>query len=388
MRIAIYYPWLYLTSGIERTILETVKRSSHEYTIFTNHFDKKNTYSGFKNLNVIELNRIPVDRGLWSVAKAALVISLQKIDLSSFDVLFVHSDGIGGLILNRNKEIPAICFCHTPLRPVFDEYYRKRVITKYPGPRRLLFDIFSLFFKFIDKQIWRRYRYVFFNSNETLSRAKKGKLLEGLKDKYEILYPGIDQKACRPTWKYKKYFLIAGRIMWTKNIELGIRAFLKFKEKYPTHSNFNLVIAGQVDKKSKPYLKRLRKISNKRKDIKFIVSPSEKKLRKLYSECYAVVLASFNEDWGLTLLEGNAYGKPSIAVNKGGPRESQVNGKTGYLVNPKIEDFVEKMAKLAGNKELARRLGRQAHRNVKKYDWADFVSRIDLLLEKIAHEES
>jgi glycosyltransferase involved in cell wall biosynthesis len=235
--------------------------------------------------------------------------------------------------------------------------------------------------------MWQNYSYIFFISKETLRRAKNGGLLHGLKGGYEVLSPGIDQKTHKPSWKYKPYFLIPGRIMWTKNIELGIRAFLKFKEKYPKYSNFSLIVAGQVDKKSGSYLRALRKISDGRKDVKFVVSPTEEKLKKLYSECYTVLLASLNEDWGLTLLEGNAYGKPTIAVNRGGPKESQIDGKTGYLVNPKVEDFVEKMAKFAENEELVRKLGGQARINVKKYDWTDFVSRIDLLLEKIAHKE-
>lgn len=387
MRVAIYYPWLYLTSGIERVILEIVRRSKHECTIFTNHFDRENTYSDFKNLEVVELNSIPIDRGLWSVTKAAFIISLQKIDLSSFDILFVHSDGLGDLILNRNKGIPAVCFCHTPLRPVFDEYYRKEVVTKYIGLKRLIFYIFSNCFKIADRWMWRNYSYIFFNSKETLRRAKNGGLLHRLKGGYEVLSPGIDQKTHKPSWKYKPYFFIPGRIMWTKNIKLGIRAFLKFKEEYPKYSNFSLIVAGQVDKKSGPYLRALRKISGGRKDVKFVVSPSEEKLKKLYSECYTVLLTSLNEDWGLTLLEGNAYGKPTIAVNRGGPKESQIDGKTGYLVNPKVEDFVEKMAWFAESKQLTRKLGKQARKKVKKYDWSSFIDRTNLIFNKIVYKE-
>src|SRR3989344_6680196 len=106
MKIAIYYPWIYLTSGVERVILEIVKRGKHDYTIFTNRYDKKNTYPEFKNLKAVELNRVSIKRDLFPVAKAALTIAFQKINLSGFDVLFVHSDGLGDLVLTRNKEVP------------------------------------------------------------------------------------------------------------------------------------------------------------------------------------------------------------------------------------------------------------------------------------------
>lgn len=383
MKIAIYYPWIYLTSGVERVILEIVKRGKHDYTIFTNHYDKENTYPEFKNLKVVELNRVSVKRDLFSVAKVALIITLQKIELKDYDLLFVHTDGLGDLILTRNRDVPAICFCHTPLRPVFDKHYRDRVIKRYNGSLRLLFNFFSSMFRVLDIKIWRNYKYVFFNSYETLSRAKNGGLLENLRGKYEILHPGIDWRKIRPTWIYKPYFLSAGRIMWTKNIELGIASFIKFKKLSQIYENFELVIAGQVDKKSKPYLKMLHEMVAKRKDIKFIISPSEERLKKLYSECRAVIFTSFNEDFGMILLEGNAYGKPVIALNRGGPKESQIDGKTGYLAPEDAGEIAEKMKLLARDVQLAIKLGKSARENSKKYDWNRFVEALEQTFEKV-----
>lgn len=377
MKIAIYYPWLYLRSGAERVILELIKRSEHEYTILTNHFDKDNTFPEFDNLNVVELKNVPVNRNLLSVAKAASIIATQKIDISGFDALFVLSDGLGDLILVKNKDIPVICFCLTPLRPVFDKHYRKRAIASRKGLRLLGFHIYSELFKIVDQRMWKKYDYIFFDSKETLSRAKKGGLLDGLTGKYEVLHPGVDSNVHKPIWKYKPYFFIPGRIMWTKNIQLGIRSFIKFKKDNPEFLNFKLVIAGQVDNKSNIYFEELRTISKERGDIKYIISPSDKKLRKLYSECWAVLQTSFNEDWGLTPLEGNAYGKPVIAVNRGGLKESQIDGKTGYLIEPTVREFSKKLAKLAGNLRLTRRIGINARENSKKYDWESFVKRIE-----------
>lgn len=75
MKMALYYPWVHLRSGVERTILEIVKRSKHKYTIFTNRFDKENTYREFRNFEVIELRRVPVERSIPSVLSAATVIA-------------------------------------------------------------------------------------------------------------------------------------------------------------------------------------------------------------------------------------------------------------------------------------------------------------------------
>jgi glycosyltransferase involved in cell wall biosynthesis len=384
MRIACYYPWVYLRSGIERTILETCRRSRHEYTVFTNHFEPENTYPEFKDLRVVELAHVPVDRKLSSVLKAAIVIGRQKLDLSSYDLLVVQCDGLGSLVLNRSLGIPAVCFCHTPLRPVYDPYYRARAFERIKGIQRLAFHLFSSAFRTIDRRMWSRYKYVFLNSGENRMRAERGGLLDSQESRFEVLHPGIDTTLLQPSVRFDPYFLVSGRIMWTKNIELAIRAFVRFKELSPTHAHFRLVIAGMLDAKSQKYLKELQALAQGRADIEFIITPSDSELRELYRRCYTVLFPPFNEDWGIVPLESNAFGKPVIACDRGGPKESQVHGETGFLVEPEPEEFAQSMALLAADPELARRMGQQGRKNTLQYDWSYFVNRMDDVLEMIA----
>lgn len=189
MHIAVYYPWVYLTSGVERVILETYRRSKHEHTIFTNYFEKDNTYPEFKYLNVIALPQISVKRTIQSVLRAAMTIAVQRVSFDSFDALIVHCDGLGDLILARSLKIPSVCFCHTPLRAVFDGYYRQRVLDRYTGVTRLAFYVFSACFKAVDRRLWACYQHVFFNSQETFKRAERGGLLRHMNGKCEVPSP-------------------------------------------------------------------------------------------------------------------------------------------------------------------------------------------------------
>jgi glycosyltransferase involved in cell wall biosynthesis len=386
MRIAAYYPWVYLTSGIERTILEMCNRSRHEYTILTNHFEPQNTFPEFKNLKVECLSTVSVERRLGSVLKAAAVIALQKVDCSSYDCLLVHCDGLGDLILNRRPGIPVACFCHTPLRPVFDSHYRAHVSKRFTGMRRLAFEAFSASFRHMDRYLWSRYDHVFFNSQETYRRAQEGGLIRGMQDRCEILHPGIDWASCRPSWRYEPYFLVPGRIMWTKNVEMAIHGFAGFKALSPSHAPFRLVVAGQVDKKSEVYLEKLRSISNEREDIEFVVSPSDEVMRRLYANCYSAIFPAFNEDWGIAPIEANAFGKPVIACDCGGPQESQRHGETGLLAEPRPEAFAHAMASLATEFELVQQMGVKARENSRRYDWEHFVNRSDQALENLAED--
>jgi len=382
MKIALYYPWIYLKSGVERTILEIVKRSTHEFTIFTNHYDKKGTFPEFKKLKVIELRKVPVQRDMWSVIRAAAIILLQKINLNGFDTLFVHSDGLGDLIVLRNSSVPVLCYCHTPLRPVFDEFYREHTLKDSPYKVHIVFLVLSSLFKVFDKILWRRYAYVFFNSHETLRRARNGGLLNSVNEKCEVLHPGVNSSAIKPTWNYKPYFFLPGRIMWTKNIEFALRAFKLFKKNNPDLARFKVIIAGQVDKKSNSYFQKIKIMSKNRKDIEFLVSPTDKKMKGFYANAWAVLSTSFNEDFGITLLEGNAFGKPVIALNQGGPKDSQKDCVTGFLVDPNKESYAEALTNLAFNLKLTKKMGKSARQNSTRYDLDRFVKRIDHILQK------
>jgi len=172
--------------------------------------------------------------------------------------------------------------------------------------------------------------------------------------------------------------------MWTKGIETVMKLIMKFTSMLPAHGRFRLIIAGAVDKKSQPYLARLREEAKGRHDVEFVVSPTDQILHRLYADCYAVLFPAFNEDWGLAPLEANGFGKPVIASNRGGPTESQVDGETGFLVPAEPEPFARAMAVLAADEPLARAMGRAGRERARRYDWSHFVSRIDDVVGEVA----
>ena len=92
-------------------------------------------------------------------------------------------------------------------------------------------------------------------------------------------------------------------------------------------------MAGYVDRKSEPYLAALRQLAADIPQVRFIKAPNDADLRKLCQSAYAVLYTPFNEDWGLVPLEAMAAGKPVIAVNRGGPLETVVHQKTGFLMS-------------------------------------------------------
>ncbi len=381
MKVALYYPWIYLTSGAERTILELARRSRHEWTLFTNRYDREHTFPEFAHQQVVSLEAVSVKRSLLDVAGAAGTILKQRLPLDNYDALLVVCEGLGDLIVFRNSSKPCLCLCLTPLRPVFDPVYRDYALKSRNPLQRLVLWLGAAVFRKLDRLAWKRYRRVFCISEEARQRALRGGL--GRPELLEILHPGIGIEPSVASGAFKHYFLIPGRIMWTKNVELGIEAFKRFRTAHPEFASFRLIIAGIVDKKSEPYLAKLRQLAAADENIRFRIFPKDEELAELYANCFGVLFTSFNEDWGIVPLEAMAFGKPVIAVNRGGPRETITHGVQGFLEEPDPQAFAARMVALASNPALAARLGEAGRQSCQRFGWNSFVDRIDDEIENL-----
>lgn len=384
MRVALYYPWVYLRSGVERMILELISRSNHEWVIFTSHYYPEQTYPGFKDLNIVELAEVSVQRNYTSVAHAAVTIIKQKIDLNDFDALVVSSEGLADFITLRNHSVPVICYCHTPLKIIHDRAIRKRYLDE-NKKMRIPFFLFSSIFKLFDKFAWRHYQHVFCNSGEVKQRILKAKLAKP--EKIEVLSPGLDIERMKPTWEYQRYFIVVSRIKWWKNLELAIESFKEFKRRQPETDDFKLLIIGMVEEGSEGYFRKLRKLAGGSDEIVFQRDPTEEELMAAYQSSYCLLFPSLNEDWGMTPIEAMGFGKPVIAVNQGGPAESVIDSKTGFLVKPEPKEFAQAMTRLARDPGLTKKLGEAGVNRVKKYDWSNFVGQFDSFLSELERRD-
>ena len=381
MKVALYYPWLYLTSGAERTILELTGHSRHQWTIFTHRFEPEHTFPGFRERAVVELSRVSVRRSVAPVAGAGLRILRERLPLTPFDALVVVCEGLGDLVLFRNRSRPALCLCLTPLRIAFDPVYRERYLAARPALSRLVVRAGAMLFRVVDRWAWRRYGHVLCISEEVRRRVIAGRLTEA--SKLEVAHVGLGFEPEPGGSEPGDFFLLPGRIMWTKNVELGIQAFLRFRSLVPELARFRLVVAGIVDEKSKPYLARLEALASGAEGIEFRLLPSDEELRALYRSCYAVLFTAFNEDWGIVPLEAMAFGKPVIATDRGGPRETVVHGTNGFLEPATPEAFAARMVELARNPELAQLIGSAGPAHVRQFSWDGLAARVDCHLDRL-----
>lgn len=381
MKIAIYHPWIYVKSGLERSLMEIKNLSRHEWTLFTHHYDPEGTYPELKSMGVVELGRVSVKRQYGAVGKAALTLAGTRLDLKDYDALVICCDGLGSLLCFRNHDIPVVCLCYTPLRAVYDPEYRRRHLQRFHKIKPLAMA-FEMLYRWVDRLAWRYYRAVIYISENVRRRAQEGKLPQPALT--PLAYAGISKERRIRSDLFENFFFLPGRIMWTKNIELGIRAFKQFRQR--TGKPFELRIAGMVDAKSQAYFAELKTLAGDEPNIVFMNDLTDSEMDDLYHRCYAVLFTPFNEDQGLVPLEAMAHGKPVIAVNRGGPRELVRHQETGLLVEDTPEAFGAAMERLAGEPDLARSIGASGFLASADYTWDRFVGKIDDTLEKVVED--
>lgn len=378
MKVALYHPWIYLKGGLERTILEIGRRSRHDWTIYTSHFDAEGTFPEMSSLRIQEVERVSVRRSFGAVFDAALRISRTKLDLDGSEALLVCCDGVGSFITIRNNKLPIANLCFTPLRAVYDREYRMRHLSR-QGWRRWAALTVERIYRVVDRWLWRRYRHVVFISKTVQARVRSGGLLAG--QGQDIFYPGIDTAAAIASNTFDDFLFIPGRIMWTKNIQLGIEAFLQFRR--VSGRPFRLVVAGMLDAKSHDYLAYLRGLAGEGNGVEFHVMPTDAEMRGYYERCSATLFTAFNEELGLTMMEAMACAKPVIGVNQGGPTEIVEHQVTGFLVNPDPNSFAVAIDALLSDPDRLRRMGAAGLARVQQFGWDHFVAQIDDLLDRL-----
>jgi len=160
------------------------------------------------------------------------------------------------------------------------------------------------------------------------------------------------------------FFFCASRLMPYKNVDVLVEAF----DALPGQ---NLVVAGDG-----PLLTDLRRSAPS--NVRFLGRCDDDELRWLYAQCRAVITAAI-EPFGLTPVEGAAFGKPTVALRDGGFVDTVIEGTTGVLFDEPEPAAVRAAVRCFEDLPLdeARILEHSC-----QYDEARFVERIRTLISQ------
>ena len=168
---------------------------------------------------------------------------------------------------------------------------------------------------------------------------------------------GVDLKYFYPQEKKNKdmVFLLIARMLLDKGIEEFYKAAKIIKVKYP---NIRFQLLGNVDLDNpKGIEEKILQEWSKEGTIEYL--GYKKDVRRYIAEASCVVLPSYREGKGMTLIEAGAMEKPLIATNVEGCKDIVIDDFNGYLCEVKNEiSLAEVMEKfLLLNEVEQQRLG-------------------------------
>lgn len=153
---------------------------------------------------------------------------------------------------------------------------------------------------------------------------------------------------------------ICGFIQACKGHETFIRSAARIREKYP-EAHFVVIGDGFGT-----YLNRLKSLAHQLglgQHLHFTGWRND--IPEIFPEIDVLVIASEQESFGRTVIEGMAAGRPIVSTRCGGPEEIVVHGETGFLVA--IGDYGEmadRITELLDNPLLAYNFGQAGRKRV------------------------
>jgi glycosyltransferase involved in cell wall biosynthesis len=130
------------------------------------------------------------------------------------------------------------------------------------------------------------------------------------------------------------------------------------------------VIGGKPDYGVEDVLKRARLASG----VRFVGLVPDADLPHLYSGAACFVYPSLFEGFGLPLIEAMSCGTPVVSSDRTALPE--LVETAGLLVDPEsVDALAGAMARMLGDPDLARELGRRGLERSRQYSWAETARR-------------
>ncbi len=158
-----------------------------------------------------------------------------------------------------------------------------------------------------------------------------------------------------------------------KNVEGLIKAFMQLKTGFRTSRNDNANLQLVLSGKDHYFWQRIKEEYSD-KDIIFTGFVSDEELVALYKSCKAYVVPSFEEGFGIPLLEAMALQTPVVASNTSATPE--IGGDAALYFNPKDpNDIADKISEVLNSEKLRKELIEKGEKRVKEFSWKKMVEQ-------------
>jgi glycosyltransferase involved in cell wall biosynthesis len=322
MKVAIVHYWLVSMRGGEK-VVEQLCEMYPQADIFTLVCDPEALSPSIRRHKIITsfIQRIPGAIKNYKRLLPLMPFALEQFDLSEYDLVLSSESGPAKGIIPRPGTMH-ICYCHTPMRYIWDHYHHYRSESGFLS--RAIMPLISPMIRQWDVTTSLRVDAFVANSAHVASRIKRFYNREAV-----VIHPPVAVDDFAISAEIGDFYLCAGQLVGYKRIDLAIRAFNELAKP--------LVVLGEGEQ-----LAALKKIAGP--TISFVGRRPFAELKRYLATCRALVFPG-EEDFGIVPVEAMASGRPVIAFNRGGVRETVVAGRTGLFFDEQSTDSLVRTIK-------------------------------------------
>lgn len=361
MKIALVHDHLAQDGGAEK-VLAAFQEIWPTAPIFVVVHDPKHANEFFtdKEIKTSFIQRLPFGVKKYKWYLPLYPSAVEDYDLSDYDLVLSSSSAFAKGVITQPNALH-ICYCHTPTRFLWSDthsYIRELGISSFI---KKILPLFLSNIRLWDKLAAERVDNFIANSKLVQHRIRKY-----YKKDSDIIYPPVEAKNFFISDQPKEYFLAGGRLVPYKKFDLIIEAFNRLGRP--------LKIFG-----TGPELEYLK--TQAKSNIEFLGRVSDDEKVKLYQNALAFINPQ-EEDFGITMVESMASGRPVLAFNAGGAQEIVIPGKTGDFFH---EQTWEDLADLIVRFEPGDYDARVIREHALKFDVKNFKKQIKEYVENAYH---
>ncbi len=328
-RIAIVHDYVTQRGGAERLVGEMV-RLLPGATLSASVVDPDQVPDSLRatRIRTTPLQRIYA-RGVPLTALAPLLpTAFGRLPLGDADLVISSTTAFAHHVRPPEGAVH-VAYCHAPPHFLWgtDDYFRGRELRG-----RLVAPALALARR-SDLAAARRVDVYIANSRYTAGRIRDVYGRDAV-----VVYPPVETAGFEPTDERSGRFLVVSRLRRHKRLDLAIEA--------ATRSGWPLDVIG--DGPDEPALRRAAGPT-----VRFLGRASDFEVRAAMARCTALLVPG-TEDFGMTMAEVQAAGRPPVAFARGGALEIVEDGATGFLFDEATVESLSTAMDRATETELDR----------------------------------
>jgi glycosyltransferase involved in cell wall biosynthesis len=326
-----------------------------EAPLYTTVYSESGTWERFANRDVRTswLQRLGVGQSHFRPLYPFYPGAVERLPVAEHDLLISSSSAFAHGIKPAENAVH-VCACHTPFRYIW--YERDFALSAAPRPLRPLLSALMARNRRWDREAAARVDHYI-----ALSTQAQRRIEEIYQREASIVLPGVDVDRFA-VGTAEDFFLVVGEVVPHKRHERAVQA--------AALAGVPIVVVGDG-----PDRKRLQTLYGS--GATFLGRVGDGELARLYARARALVIPN-PEEFGLVSLESQASGRPVIALDGPGGRDSIIDGETGVLVPEATpEAFAEAMSQVDFDRFDPEAIRRNAERFSLEEFQRSFMSEVE-----------